>query len=137
MIEEFRSTHPERAIKAEFDLPNAITVNPSRIGQLFSNLLGNALSYGIEIEPVRVTARSNGNIELAVYNQGDRIPGAAMERLFRPFFRGDVRPSEQDLGLGLYIASEIARAHGGKLEVSSTAEETSFTFSMPITLTSN
>ena len=46
--------------------------------------------------------------------------------------RGAVRPSQQGLGLGLYIASEIARAHGGKIDVTSTAEATCFTFSMPL-----
>ena len=54
-----------------------------------------------------------------------------MERLFQPFFRGTVRPSQEGLGLGLYIASEIARAHSGEIAVSSTPAETRFTFSMP------
>jgi signal transduction histidine kinase len=43
-----------------------------------------------------------------------------------------VRPSLQGLGLGLYISSEIAKAHGGSLDVVSTAEETRFTFRMPL-----
>jgi sigma-B regulation protein RsbU (phosphoserine phosphatase) len=55
-----------------------------------------------------------------------------MARLFQPFARGDVRREQQGLGLGLYIASEIARAHGGTIEVTSSAEETCFTFSMPL-----
>jgi phosphoserine phosphatase RsbU/P len=54
-----------------------------------------------------------------------------MERLFQPFFRGELRPSLQGLGLGLYIASEIATAHGGTLTVSSTAAETRFTLRIP------
>ena len=41
-----------------------------------------------------------------------------MEKLFEPFFRGDVRDSRQGLGLGLHIASQIAQAHGGRLAVS-------------------
>jgi sigma-B regulation protein RsbU (phosphoserine phosphatase) len=55
-----------------------------------------------------------------------------MERLFQPFYRGQVRPSLQGLGLGLYIASEIAKAHGGALSVASSTNETRFTFKMPI-----
>ena len=55
-----------------------------------------------------------------------------MERLFQPFYRGEIRASLQGLGLGLFIASEIAKAHGGTLEVDSSAEETRFTFQMPI-----
>ncbi len=54
-----------------------------------------------------------------------------MAHLFKPFYRGRVRASLQGLGLGLYIASEIARAHNGTLDVDSTATETRFTFRMP------
>ena len=51
--------------------------------------------------------------ELSVSNAGAPIPPEAMARLFQPFFRGEVRSSQQGLGLGLHIASEIAKAHGG------------------------
>jgi len=51
--------------------------------------------------------------------------------LFQPFSRGEIKPGQQGLGLGLYISSEIAKAHGGKLEVSSTDEETIFTLHIP------
>ena len=69
---------------------------------------------------------------LWVANAGEPIPDAAMTNLFQPFFRGQVRASLQGLGLGLYIASEIAKAHEGTLTVTSTAEETRFTFLMPL-----
>ena len=52
--------------------------------------------------------------------------------LFQPFFRGMVRPSQQGLGLGLFIVNEIARAHDGSVEVELTEEFTRFTFSMPL-----
>jgi signal transduction histidine kinase len=55
-----------------------------------------------------------------------------MAQLFLPFFRREARAGQQGLGLGLYIASEIARVHGGTLDVSSTSEETRFTFRMPL-----
>lgn len=55
-----------------------------------------------------------------------------MEKLFEPFFRGNAHASRQGLGLGLYIASQIAKAHGGALTVSSTTDETRFTFTMPL-----
>jgi sigma-B regulation protein RsbU (phosphoserine phosphatase) len=55
-----------------------------------------------------------------------------MEKLFEPFFRGEVRGSGQGLGLGLHIASQIAKAHDGTLTVTSTPEETRFTFVMPV-----
>ena len=55
-----------------------------------------------------------------------------MEYLFQPFYRAKVRRTQQGLGLGLYIASEIAKAHGGTLEAQSQERETRFTFRMPI-----
>jgi signal transduction histidine kinase len=54
-----------------------------------------------------------------------------MHKLFQPFVRGTVRRSDGGLGLGLYIAAEIARAHGGELGVASTPAETCFTLRMP------
>lgn len=53
-----------------------------------------------------------------------------LQRIFEPFSRGTLRPSLQ--GLGLYISSEIAKAHGGTLYVVSTEAETRFTFRMPL-----
>jgi signal transduction histidine kinase len=56
-----------------------------------------------------------------------------MDRLFQPFSRGEVAPNQKGLGLGLYIASEIASAHNGTLKVSSTPSETCFTLHLPFT----
>src|SRR6185295_8544704 len=108
-----------RAIETDFHLTHPVVADRGRVAQLFSNLLGNALAYGDENEPVRVTASTNGRFELAVCNKGAPIPAAAMDRLFAPFSRGEVRPNQQGLGLGLYIASEIARAHGGRIDAAS------------------
>ena len=55
-----------------------------------------------------------------------------MGKLFEPFFRGDIRSSRQGLGLGLHIASQIAQAHGGRIDVTSTPDETRFVFRMPL-----
>ena len=100
---------------------------------MVSNLLANALTYGAADKPVHIqaTAAATG-LEISVANAGDPIPPAGLERLFQPFARGDVMPSKQGLGLGLYIAAEVARAHGGTLQASSTPAETRFTFRMPI-----
>jgi sigma-B regulation protein RsbU (phosphoserine phosphatase) len=132
VVDELQSTHPDSIIKTDFILTKPVNADPVRIGQLFSNLLGNALVYGLEGEPVTVTAKTEDQFELAVCNAGNPIAPAAMERLFSPFSRGEVRPSQQGLGLGLYIASEIARAHGGRIDVTSKPELTCFTFRMPL-----
>jgi sigma-B regulation protein RsbU (phosphoserine phosphatase) len=133
VVMELESSLPSRVIICAFDLPAPINFDPGRIGQLVSNLLGNALTHGDPLAPIRLDARvEGGRLRLAVANTGKSIPPAALERLFQPFFRGEVRPSQQGLGLGLHIASEIAKAHDGNLTVASTAQETRFTFEMPV-----
>lgn len=134
VVAELRAAHPARRIDAAFELTQPVVCDSRRIAQLFSNLLANALTHGDEATPVIVRARAGGDqFELSVANQGEPIPDAAREDLFHPFSRSSHRPHQQGLGLGLYIASEIARAHGGVLEVASDAQETRFTLRMPAT----
>ena len=104
--------------------------DPARIAQLLSNLLANALVHGTG--PVRVRAVSNdGALELAVANGGAPIAPEIMARIFEPFYRAAADGKRQGLGIGLYIASEIARAHGGTLSVASDAAETRFVLKVP------
>jgi signal transduction histidine kinase len=132
IIAELRSSNMTSRIEASFDLKEAIDCDSQRIGQLFSNLLGNAIAHGSAERPIGVRASAKHDLfELSVTNAGKQIPPAAMANLFHPFQRGSAEPSIQGLGLGLYIASEIARAHGGTLEASSSPDETRFTFRMP------
>jgi signal transduction histidine kinase len=96
--------------------------------------LGNALVYGDQNTPVVVEAGSeNGQFKLSVKNGGPAIPEDVQEKLFLPFARGNVKKGQKGLGLGLYIAAEIARAHEGRIEVISTGEETRFTLIIPVT----
>ena len=133
VVDELRTASPGRVIETEIAITEAVDCDPVRIGQLVSNLIGNALTHGAPEMPVRVGATTKaGMFELWVANAGDPIPGPAIDKLFEPFFRGEVRASRQGLGLGLHIASQIAQAHGGKIAVTSTPEETRFVFTMPV-----
>jgi phosphoserine phosphatase RsbU/P len=133
VVDELRTASPQRVIETDFELTERVDCDRTRIGQLLSNLIGNALTHGAADQPVRVGAKTDGGeFKLWVANAGEPIPAAAMERLFEPFFRGDVRDSRQGLGLGLHIASQIAQAHGGRLDVTSTPDETRFVFKMPL-----
>ena len=133
VVDELRSAMPDRMIESDFKIADPVNCDRSRIGQMVSNLLGNALTHGAADKPVRISATTDsGLFELWVANAGDPIPEAAMDQLFQPFFRGQVRASLQGLGLGLYIASEVAKAHEGTLTVKSSADETRFTFLMPL-----
>jgi signal transduction histidine kinase len=132
VIDEFRATYPERRIEVDFQLEHAVIGDARRLGQLLSSLVGNALSHGAADAPVLVGAATDPEgFELWVSNSGPPIPPEAMARLFLPFSRASVRPNQDGLGLGLYIASEIARAHGGTLDATSNTQETRFTFRMP------
>jgi signal transduction histidine kinase len=133
VISELSASHPDLRIEMLFDVPGPIPCDPSRIGQLFSNLVANAISHGAPGEPIACAATVTDNhLELSVANMGDPIPSDVMERLFAPFQRGEIRPGQQGLGLGLYIAAEVAKAHGGTLEATSDAGRTRFTFQMPL-----
>jgi signal transduction histidine kinase len=133
VVAEMRAGHPGRAIDESYALQRPVDCDPDRLSQLLSNLLANALTHGAADRPVELRARATPEaLELEVVNAGDPIPAGTMAKLFEPFERGGLRPSAQGLGLGLYIASEIARAHGGILDARSTAEQTTFTFTMPL-----
>lgn len=132
VVAELRTSHPDRAVEAEFDVAGAVLCDRSRLAQLFSNLIGNALVHGDASAPVRIEAAlAEDQFIFSVANAGPPIDAEAMKRLFEPFSRGEVRPSGRGLGLGLYICAEIARAHGGTLDARSTEEGTRFTFRMP------
>ena len=132
VLQETRSASPERVINSRIDAPAGVDVDHARLAQLFSNLLGNAVHHGAPDQPIVVEAKTaDGEFVLAVANGGEPIPAATLERLFQPFYRGKTGGG-QGLGLGLFIASEIALAHGGLISVNSNADETRFTFRMPL-----
>ncbi|WP_298253568.1 GAF domain-containing sensor histidine kinase [Bradyrhizobium sp.] len=132
VIGESKLAWPAAVIETDIDIREPIDCDRSRIGQLFSNLLGNAITHGDPDRPIRIVAKTTtgGAFVLSVTNFGTPISSKAMQSLFKPFSRGD-RPSQQGLGLGLFIASEIARAHSGTLSADSTAGKTTFIFTMP------
>ncbi|MFL5281702.1 MAG: ATP-binding protein [Rhodopila sp.] len=133
VMNELQTSVPNRAIQADIALNAPVTCDIRRIGQLASNLLGNAITYSAPDKPIRLGATaSDGCFELFVANVGDPIPSAVLAKIFEPFERGTQRGSRHGLGLGLYISNEIAKAHGGSLSVSSNAVETRFTFRMPL-----
>ena len=138
-FDELRAAHPTRAltsqipcgVEAEFDAP--------RIRQVLHNLLGNALQHGDPELPIELALRSTGNkVEIAVRNRGKPIPADAMPTIFNPLVQvpladgvADGRPT-MSLGLGLYIAREIATGHGGTITVKSSVERgTVFTVRLP------
>lgn len=132
VIEEHQTVRPDVEIISRFDLKQPVFCDDSRISDLLSNLLGNALTHGKSNAPVYVEAAvRNGEFVMSVINEGDKIPENQIDQLFQPFARGKVKKGQDGLGLGLFIALEIAQAHGGQINVFSNDIETRFTFTMP------
>ncbi|KRE00643.1 histidine kinase [Bosea sp. Root381] len=133
VVTELRTAHPDREIVSEIHIGGKVDCDNARIAQMLSNLVGNALTHGAVDMPVIVRAHEESQVfKLSVSNGGEAILPAVIGELFKPFVRASSKPSQQGLGLGLYICAEIAKAHGGTLEVTSTPEETCFTFRMPL-----
>lgn len=132
VVAELEAGNPGRRIDSEISLPERIWVDDGRIGQLVSNLLANALAHGDPEKPVELDAAfDGGELTICVTNTGPTIPDPVMERLFQPFVRGEVGTNQAGLGLGLHIASEIAKAHEGTLSATSALERTCFTLTIP------
>ncbi|WP_313085933.1 GAF domain-containing sensor histidine kinase [Pseudomonas sp.] len=134
IVSEMQSAHSQRAIDAEIATLDGVRCDTDRLAQLLSNLLANALVHGAADGRVRVRAViEQQQLVLSVNNQGDPIPADRLAQLFKPYWR-EASSTQSGLGLGLYIAQEIAVSHGGSMQVTSTAEAgTTFTFSMPVT----
>jgi len=123
----FTVTHPKRA---------ATTANEPAVSELMSILVDNALRYSPAKSPIRIrifTQRTMVGFEIK--NQGEKIPDEKLPMLFERFFRGDTSRThavKSGYGLGLSIAKKIIDIHHGDLTVSSTEDETTFTFYLPI-----
>ncbi len=128
VIGEIQQAHPQRVIRASIAINDQIPGDPERIGQLLSNLLGNAMVHGSPDHPVEINARAEAGVfTLSVANGGKPIPAEALPNLFKPFTRASLNQSAGGLGLGLFIASKIAEAHRGTLTVHSDEALTRFT----------
>ena len=128
-IEEVESAYPGRDIALVCARDVEGTWDSSRIVQLLTNPLTNALQHGDAVGVVSVTVSKKANsVLIEVHNEGEPINPSALRTLFDPLYRrastdaptGTLESS--GLGLGLFIASQIARSHGGHVKVVSTRE---------------
>ena len=120
----------------EYQIGEGITVlgDPDKLRQLVSILLDNAIKYGREGTPIRLTLqRTERHGVLAVTNLGDTIPPEQLSHLFERFYRADASRGEKaGFGLGLAIAKKIAEEHKGTLRAESRGGETTFTCTLPL-----
>jgi signal transduction histidine kinase len=135
-LEHLRMSHPGRQIESQTTGNVSGTWDPHRLHQVLNNLVLNALKYGAGDAPVRVViVGTPGEVEFRVHNRGKMIERSTLDHIFEPLVRGREAAgnSESDgsLGLGLYIAQQIAIAHGGEIAVRSDEIETVFTVRLP------
>jgi signal transduction histidine kinase len=129
---ECEAAHPGRKVDCEGTGDAEGEWDADRVAQAITNLVGNALRYGDPEAAVLLRWRSDAGEAVAeVHNRGAPIPESLQPQLFDAFRRGPDERRGPGLGLGLYIAREIASAHGGRLELRSDAEGTVFTLTLP------
>jgi signal transduction histidine kinase len=134
VVAELRDANPAWVVDERYGIAGPVNCDPGRIQQLLSNLLGNALSYGAREQPVLVDVQVDAQQRLvvSVHNGGTPIAAGDLKQIFEPYWRRPESRAGGGLGLGLHICSLIVRAHGGELEVSSTAATgTVFTARLP------
>ena len=107
-----------------------------RLQQLLGNLVLNAIKYGSSALPVQVVVNATDEeVRFEVKNNGVAMEQQTLDRIFEPLRRGPDQEHKYDadgnLGLGLYIAREVAKAHGGDVEARSDKAETVFTVRLP------
>jgi signal transduction histidine kinase len=137
LVDEMSATHPGRIFKVEASGDTEGKWDRPRIGQVFSNLLGNAVQYGFKDLPINVSIKGEAaDVAVSVHNDGVPISPGAVAEIFDALVRTgegeDAHLPSNNLGLGLYITKEIVRAHGGTIKVTSSEKYgTTFTATFP------
>lgn len=133
-LEQIGAAHSERALHLEVTGDCSGTWDTGRFQQMLNNLVVNAVQYGAPREAIHVALRGAAkDVRLTVANDGETIDGETLAHIFEPMRRGRAGVARYDsgLGLGLYIASEIAKAHGGEIAAESKGRRTVFTVRLP------
>lgn len=133
-LSELRIAFAHAAIEHRQSGEGMAPFDGDRIRQLVANLVANSVAYGDLDHPVRVTTEVTAQqLRVSVHNAGPAIPAEARATLFDAMSRGSDRGDARSVGLGLFIVREIARAHGGEVEVASEeGSGTLFTATIPV-----
>jgi signal transduction histidine kinase len=132
VAEEVRAREPGREIRVATRGDLGGWWDHDRLAQALANLCKNASDYGRPGTPIELRAEDGGAwVAVSVANEGDPIPPDVLTTIFEPYRRASERRRSTGLGLGLYIVQEIARAHGGTVEVGAAAGTVVFTLRLP------
>lgn len=136
LVDEMRVAYPTRTITLDISGDVNGEWDKARIGQVFSNLISNAIQYSFSDSSIDVRIKGAAEeVVLSVHNEGVPIPSEKIKTLFDSLTRAvateEDRPEATNLGLGLYITKDIVVAHGGTIGVTSSEEGTTFTARFP------
>lgn len=134
VVEELALSHPEHSLQHHREGEGDCEADGDRLSQVVGNLVGNAAAYGDRTRPITIYSQvDHTGFAIQVHNHGRPIARQALQRIFEPMQRGtEATSSGRSVGLGLYIVREIARAHGGSVDVDSSPENgTRFTLHVP------
>jgi signal transduction histidine kinase len=136
VADELRPTAADRRLTVTASGDTRTTGDPTRLLQVFSNLLSNAIHHGAPGTPVSVTVDGGnepgaGDVRVVVRNEG-AIPPDLLPRIFDPFRGARATTRSRGLGLGLFITQQAVEAHGGRITVESDPSSgTAFTVTLP------
>jgi signal transduction histidine kinase len=132
-LEQLRGAYSNRRIELAVSGDCRGQWDGKRVQQVLRNLVSNAVKYGSPETPIRVAlCGREADVRLEVMNVGPPIDPSQLNEIFDPLKRGLVeRDDRGSLGLGLFIVREIARAHGGDVEVHADRGETTFAVRLP------
>ena len=134
-VDEMQLASKKHLIVADLKAAKRITADKERIGQVLTNLISNAIKYSPGADKIIVTSTSTEEIvTVCVQDFGIGINAEVQKKIFNRFFRlSDKSQAFPGLGLGLYIASEIIKHHGGRFSVDSEPGKGSvFRFMVPV-----
>lgn len=139
-LDEIGAIHPTRVLELETQGDMRGEWDARRLHQALSNLVVNALKYGLPDKPIRIALNGaqSDEVVLKVCNDGQPIPADLLPQIFEPLVRAEAEGEGHDtpsaganLGLGLYVVRQVARAHGGSVSVDSGEVSTCFELRLP------
>lgn len=130
VVDEMHTANPGKTIELSCEGDRLAQVDATRLSQVFSNLLGNAMQYALGSTPVSLLVDGSDprRIDIVMRNAGE-LPEALIPRIFEPF-KGGFHAS-RGLGLGLFIVDQFVRLHGGMASARNTPDGVEFRVSLP------
>jgi signal transduction histidine kinase len=133
VVDELRMSRPNQTIELDIEGDGDLVCDADRIARVLSNVIGNAIQHGTK-GPISVRVRDTepNAVAVTVHNFGPPIPDDLQATIFEAFRKGGTTQDDESIGLGLFIANEIVRAHHGSISVRSPDRDgTTFTVVLP------